>query len=513
MPLGNLLTHWRLGNVKWRCAAVFATAGVLGAFVGSTVAKALDGEKLLALFGIVMVIVGAVMLRRRDAGGNPEVRLTTDTAKELLPMLLGIGFAVGRVLRLLRDRRRLPDRAGPDARDRHAAYLRHRHIAGRRGRLRSGDRRQLRDIGLVDWWLAGLFVAWRCCRRVRRDSSRQGPRSDEAGAGHRLCHPGDRRRALRRRARRHGRFRNRLITALARSNPCQHRLPLNGKPIVKGFFEKRTSSVQYVVADPETKRAAIIDPVLDFDPKSGATATHSADELLAHVEREGYTLEWILDTHPHADHFSAAGYLKDKTGVPTAIGEKVVEVQKLWKDIYNLPDSFPTDGSQWDRLFTDGERFKIGNLDVEVMFTPGHTLASIAYVIGDAAFIHDTIFMPDGGTARADFPGGTREGPLEQHPAHHGVAGRDASVHRPRLLPGRPGAAMGKHRRRAAGENTHLTKAKTEEEFVALAREARPGAADAEADPTFAAGEHPRRAVARARREWQALSQDPARCA
>ena len=123
--------------------------------------------------------------------------------------------------------------------------------------------------------------------------------------------------------------------------------------------------------------------------------------------REGYTLDWILDTHPHADHFSAAGYLKDKTGALTAIGEKVVDVQKLWNGIYNLLDDFPTDGSQWDQLFADGERFKIGNMDAGVMFSPGHTLASITYIVGNAAFIHDTIFMPDGGTARADFPGGS----------------------------------------------------------------------------------------------------------
>lgn len=178
-------------------------------------------------------------------------------------------------------------------------------------------------------------------------------------------------------------------------------------PIVTGFYEERTGSIQYVVADPETRRCAIIDPVLDYDEKSGATATRSADALLAHIEREGYALEWILDTHPHADHFSAAGYLHDRTGVPTAIGEKVVAVQKLWKGLYNLPDTFRTDGSQWSQLFADGERFRIGNLDAEVLFTPGHTLASIAYVVGDAAFIHDTLFMPDSGTARADFPGGS----------------------------------------------------------------------------------------------------------
>jgi glyoxylase-like metal-dependent hydrolase (beta-lactamase superfamily II) len=248
--------------------------------------------------------------------------------------------------------------------------------------------------------------------------------------------------------------------------------PSTGRPIVKGFYEKRTGSVQYVVADPETKNCAIIDPVLDFDPKSGATAAISAEELLAHIGHEGYTLEWILDTHPHADHLSAAGYLKDKTGVPTAICEKVVEVQKLWKGIYNWPDSFPTDGSQWDRLLTDGERFKIGNMDVAVMFTPGHTLASIAYIVGDAAFIHDTIFMPDGGTARADFPGGSARSLWR-------------SIQRIMTLPDetrlfighdyRPGgrepaweSTVGQQRR----DNKHLVKAKTEEEFVAL-REAR----------------------------------------
>jgi glyoxylase-like metal-dependent hydrolase (beta-lactamase superfamily II) len=178
------------------------------------------------------------------------------------------------------------------------------------------------------------------------------------------------------------------------------------KPEVTGFFDPRTWSVQYVVADPATKACAIIDPVHDFDEKSGQTATTNADKLLAFVKEKGYRLEWILDTHPHADHFSAAHYLKQQTGAPTAIGEKVVEVQKLWKGFYNWPD-FPADGSQWDRLFADGDTFKVGNIDARVMFSPGHTLASITYVIGDAAFIHDTMFMPDSGTARADFPGGS----------------------------------------------------------------------------------------------------------
>jgi glyoxylase-like metal-dependent hydrolase (beta-lactamase superfamily II) len=180
---------------------------------------------------------------------------------------------------------------------------------------------------------------------------------------------------------------------------------MEARPDVTGFYDPRTFSIQYVVADPATKACAIIDPVLDFDEKSGSVATAHADRLLAFIEERGLHLEWILDTHPHADHFSAAHYLKGKTGAPTAIGKKVVEVQKLWKDFYNFPD-FPTDGSQWDRLFADGDSFRIGNLEGRVMFSPGHTLASITYVIGDAAFVHDTLFMPDSGTARADFPGG-----------------------------------------------------------------------------------------------------------
>ncbi len=178
------------------------------------------------------------------------------------------------------------------------------------------------------------------------------------------------------------------------------------KPVVQGFFDPRTFSIQYVVADPQTGQCAIIDPVLDFDEKSGATATKNADAILAYVQKQGLTVAWIFDTHPHADHLSAAQYLKEKTGAPTAIGARVVAVQALWKDIYNWPD-FPADGSQWDRLFSDGDTFLLGRIPGRVMFSPGHTLASITYVIGDAAFVHDTLFMPDSGTARADFPGGS----------------------------------------------------------------------------------------------------------
>ena len=179
-----------------------------------------------------------------------------------------------------------------------------------------------------------------------------------------------------------------------------------GKPVVTGFFHEPTFSIIYLVEDPATKVAAIIDPVLDYDEKSGQVSNQSADALLDEIARRGLKIEWILDTHPHADHFSAAIYLRDKLGAPTAIGERIVEVQKLWKKIYNLPD-FAADGSQWDKLFSEGETFKIGSLDAHVMLSPGHTLCSITYVIGDAAFIHDTLFQPDYGSARCDFPGGS----------------------------------------------------------------------------------------------------------
>src|SRR5690606_9595451 len=243
------------------------------------------------------------------------------------------------------------------------------------------------------------------------------------------------------------------------------------KPEVTGFFDRRTWSIQYVVADPETKKCAIIDPVYDFDEKSGQTASKSADRILEFVKERGYTVEWILDTHPHADHFSAAAYLKEKTGAPTAIGEKVTEVQKLWKGYYNWPD-FPADGSQWDKLFADGETFKVGNIPARVMFSPGHTLASITYVIGDAAFVHDTLFMPDSGTARADFPGGSAK--VLWRSIQDILALPDAT----RIFTGhdyQPGGREPMWESTVAeqkAKNTHMSVYKTEAEFVA-AREAR----------------------------------------
>lgn len=181
------------------------------------------------------------------------------------------------------------------------------------------------------------------------------------------------------------------------------------RPLVKSFYDAKTGSVQYVASCPRTRKAVIIDPVWDFDEKAARTCTANADEIIAYVRDMSLDVVWILDTHPHADHFSAAPYLKSRLGAPTAIGEHVVKVQKLWQKIYNLAPDFPTDGSQWDRLWKDGDTFKVGDLSVGVMHSPGHTLASITYVIGDTAFVHDTLMMPDSGTSRADFPGGSAD--------------------------------------------------------------------------------------------------------
>ena len=177
-------------------------------------------------------------------------------------------------------------------------------------------------------------------------------------------------------------------------------------PIIKAFFDEPTNTVSYVVSDPETKRAAILDSVLDYDPKSGRTKTESADEIIAYVKENGLTVDWILETHAHADHLSASPYLKDNLGGTTAIGGHITDVQRVFADLFHVEKGFNTDGSQFEHLFKDGEAFKIGNLTVSAMHTPGHTPACMTYVVGKHAFVGDTLFMPDFGTARADFPGG-----------------------------------------------------------------------------------------------------------
>ncbi|KIN60091.1 Beta-lactamase-like protein [Sulfitobacter noctilucae] len=177
-------------------------------------------------------------------------------------------------------------------------------------------------------------------------------------------------------------------------------------PTVVGFYEPDTGSCQYICIDDQTRKCALIDVVQEFDPKSFATKFDHPQWALDYIADNDLKLEWILDTHPHADHFIAAAWLRDKTGVQTAIGEKVREIAELWRGYYNLPDAFPID-PHFDHLFADGDRFKIGNLDVGVMLSPGHTLGSISYVAGDAVFAHDTLMQPDAGSSRADFPGGS----------------------------------------------------------------------------------------------------------
>jgi glyoxylase-like metal-dependent hydrolase (beta-lactamase superfamily II) len=176
-------------------------------------------------------------------------------------------------------------------------------------------------------------------------------------------------------------------------------------PDIKAFFDPATFTVSYLVADPASRKAAVIDPVLDFDSKSGRTGTKSADAILADAKHRNLQIEWILETHAHADHLSAGAYLREKTGAKIAIGEHIKTVQKVFRGVFNAKD-ISTDGTPFDRLLKDGETFPIGGMTVEVLHTPGHTPACVSYKIGNNVFVGDTLFMPDYGTARADFPGG-----------------------------------------------------------------------------------------------------------
>ena len=177
------------------------------------------------------------------------------------------------------------------------------------------------------------------------------------------------------------------------------------QPRVHAQFDEATHTVSYVVWDPTTCRAAIIDPVLDYDHRTGRVSHRSADDLLGFAAGQGLSVDWVLETHAHADHLSAAPYLKEKTGAPIGIGARITEVQRTFAPVFGL-DDVSGDGREFDRLFRDGETIAIGGLQVEVMHTPGHTPACVSYRIGEAVFVGDTLFMPDYGTARADFPGG-----------------------------------------------------------------------------------------------------------
>jgi glyoxylase-like metal-dependent hydrolase (beta-lactamase superfamily II) len=179
-------------------------------------------------------------------------------------------------------------------------------------------------------------------------------------------------------------------------------------PTVRAFFDPATFTASYVVHDPVSKQAAIIDPVLDFTPRNARTASHSADALMAYVAAEALEVVWLLETHAHADHLSAAHYLKEKTGAPIVIGAQITQVQQVFAALFEADDVAP-DGSQFDRLIAEGDTLPLGELSIGVLHTPGHTPACVTYLIGDAAFIGDTLFMPDYGTARADFPGGSAQ--------------------------------------------------------------------------------------------------------
>ncbi|HWM48343.1 MAG TPA: MBL fold metallo-hydrolase [Xanthobacteraceae bacterium] len=243
---------------------------------------------------------------------------------------------------------------------------------------------------------------------------------------------------------------------------------MSAKPVIRAFFDEPTNTVSYLVADPQTRRAAMIDPVLDYDPKSGEVDTRSVNEMLADARDLGYEIEWSLETHAHADHLSASPYVKAKTGAKIGIGERIKEVQRIFRPVFDATD-LKTDGSDFDHLFADGEHFKIGSLDVEVLHTPGHTPACITYRIGNAAFVGDTLFMPDYGTARADFPGG------DAHALYRSIQRLLNLPPDTRLFmchdykaPGRDHYAWETTVRDEREKNVHVHRGVSEEEFVAM---------------------------------------------
>jgi len=240
------------------------------------------------------------------------------------------------------------------------------------------------------------------------------------------------------------------------------------KPVIEAYFDEPTNTVSYLVSDPETKKAMVIDPVLDYDHKGGTVDTASVERILADARERGLTIEWALETHAHADHLSGAPYIKAKTGARIGIGEHIKEVQRIFRPVFNATD-LKTDGSDFDHLFTDGERFNVGNLDVEVLYTPGHTPADISYKVGDAVFVGDTLFMPDYGTARADFPGG------DARKLYHSIQRLLALPDETRLFmchdykaPGRDTYAWETTVRAEREANVHVGKGVGEEQFVAM---------------------------------------------
>ena len=240
------------------------------------------------------------------------------------------------------------------------------------------------------------------------------------------------------------------------------------QPFIRAFFDEPTNTVSYLVADPATMKAAIIDPVFDYDHNSGTVDTRSVEAMLKAADEAGYIVEWVLETHAHADHLSGAPYIKAKTGAKIGIGEHIKDVQRIFRPIFNVAD-LAADGSDFDHLFKDGERFNIGTLDVEVLHTPGHTPADVSYKIEDAVFVGDTLFMPDYGTARADFPGG------DAHQLYRSIKRLMGLPPKTRLFmchdykaPGRDQYAWETTVEQQRDKNVHVREGVTEEEFVAM---------------------------------------------
>ncbi|MBB4369962.1 glyoxylase-like metal-dependent hydrolase (beta-lactamase superfamily II) [Bradyrhizobium sp. cir1] len=244
------------------------------------------------------------------------------------------------------------------------------------------------------------------------------------------------------------------------------------QPIIRAFFDEPTNTVSYLIADPTTRKAAIIDPVFDYDHSSGEVDTRSVEAMLAAAEEAGNTVEWVLETHAHADHLSGAPFIKAKTGAKIGIGEHIKDVQRIFRPIFNAA-ALKTDGSDFDHLFRDGERFNLGELNVEVLYTPGHTPADISYKVEDAVFVGDTLFMPDYGTARADFPGG------DAHKLYRSIRRLLALPQQTRLFmchdykaPGRDSFAWETTVREQRENNIHVKDGVSEDEFVTV-RQAR----------------------------------------
>ena len=240
------------------------------------------------------------------------------------------------------------------------------------------------------------------------------------------------------------------------------------QPIIRAFFDEPTNTVSYIVADPTTKQAAVIDPVLDYDQNASEVDTRSVDAMLRVAGEQGYAIAWTIETHAHADHLSGSPYIKSKTGAKIGIGEHIKDVQRIFRPVFDAAD-LKADGSDFDHLFKDGERFKIGELDAKVIYTPGHTPADITYKVEDAAFVGDTLFMPDYGTARADFPGG------DAHQLYRSIRKLLALPPATRLFmchdykaPGRDAYAWETTVQEEREKNVHVKDGVSEDAFVAM---------------------------------------------